>query len=313
MELIRDLHNIRPEHRHCVATIGAFDGLHCGHQKVIGQLVSTAREMGLPSTVILFEPLPREYFSPNDAPPRLTNFAERFRMLEKLGVDRVLRIRFVEKLRQMSAHQFIDEVFVQKLGIKMLIIGDDFGFGKGREGNYDMLKAEGEKSGYSVLDTNTLMLADDRVSSTRIREALNNAEFAEVEHLLGRPYTMSGRVVKGQQLGRTIGAPTANIALRRLQSPLSGVYAVEIDGIAGGRRQGVANVGTRPTIGDLSKAILEVHIFDFNGDIYGDHLTVIFKKKLRDEKKFSSLDELKENIARDFVAGRDYFELLNND
>jgi len=313
MELIRDLHNLRPEHRPCVATIGAFDGLHRGHQKVIGQLVEKGKEMGLPSTVILFEPLPREYFCPNDAPPRLTNFAERFRMLEKLGVDRVLRLRFVESLRQMSARQFIDEVFVDKLGIKVLIIGDDFGFGKGREGNYDMLKQVGEESGYDVLDTDTLILAEDRVSSTRIREALFEADFTSVEHLLGRPYCMSGRVVKGQQLGRTIGAPTANIALRRIKAPLSGVYAVEVEGVDGTLRQGVANVGTRPTIGDLSKAILEVHIFDFDGDIYGRHLKVNFKHKLRDEKKFSSLDELKENIARDFTAGRDYFERSNND
>ncbi len=308
MELIRDLHNLRAEHRECVATIGAFDGLHRGHQKVISQLVNKGQEMGLPSTVILFEPLPREYFSPNDAPPRLTNFAERFRMLEKLGVDRVLRIRFVESLRQMSARQFIDEVFVAKLGIKVLIIGDDFGFGKGREGNYDMLKQVGDQAGYEVIDTDTLILAEDRVSSTRIREALSEANFEVVEHLLGRPYSMAGRVVKGQQLGRTIGAPTANIALRRIKSPLSGVYAVEVDGADQQRRYGVANVGTRPTIGDLSKAILEVHIFDFDGDIYGRHLNVYFKHKLRDEKKFSSLDELKENIAHDLAVGRDYFE-----
>ncbi len=308
MELIRDLHNIRPEHRPCVATIGAFDGVHRGHQLVIKELVAKARSAGLPATVILFEPLPREYFCPNDAPPRLTNFAERFRLLTQLGVDRVLRIHFVDAIRQMSAQEFIRDVFVDKLGVKHLIVGDDFAFGKGREGNFETLTEMGREYGYRVQDTATLEHDDERVSSTRIREALVDGDFGCVEHLLGRPYSMSGRVVQGQQLGRTIGAPTANIQLRRLRSPLAGVYAVEIDGIDGQRFRGVANVGTRPTIGDLSKAILEVHVFDFDGDLYGKHLQVLFRHKLRDEKKFSSLDELKDNIARDFDAGRAYFE-----
>ena len=308
MELIRDLHNIRTEHRPCVATIGAFDGVHRGHQQVIKALVEKARALGLPSTVILFEPLPREYFRPHDAPPRLTNFAERFRLLADLGVDRLLRIHFVESIRQMSAEQFIEQVFVKKLGVKHLIVGDDFAFGKGRGGNFETLLAMGDRLGYEVQDTETLVHDDDRVSSTRIREALLKGDFKGVELLLGRPYSLSGRVVMGQQLGRTIGAPTANIQLRRLRSPLAGVYAVEIEGIDGTTYKGVANVGTRPTIGDLSKAILEVHVLDFKGDLYGKHLRVLFKHKLRDEKKFSSLDELKENIARDFDAGRAYFE-----
>ncbi|HSG63139.1 MAG TPA: bifunctional riboflavin kinase/FAD synthetase [Pseudomonadales bacterium] len=308
MELIRDLHNIRPEHRLCVATIGAFDGVHRGHQMVIKTLVAKARAVGLPATVILFEPLPREYFRPHDAPPRLTNFAERFKLLAALGVDRVLRIHFVDAIRQMSAERFISQVFVEKLGVKYLIVGDDFAFGKGREGNFDTLLSMGQSSGFEVQDTATLEHEQERVSSSRIREALVEADFACVEHLLGRPYSMSGRVVMGQQLGRTMGAPTANIQLRRLRSPLAGVYAVEIDGIDGKRYQGVANVGTRPTIGDLSKAILEVHVFNFDGNLYGKHLEVLFRHKLRDEKKFSSLDELKNNIARDFDAGRAYFE-----
>jgi riboflavin kinase/FMN adenylyltransferase len=308
MELIRDLHNIRSEHRPCVATIGAFDGVHLGHQLVIKALVEKARQAGLPSTVILFEPLPREYFRPHDAPPRLTNFAERFRLLAGLGVDRVLRIHFVDAIRQMSAEDFITRVFVDMLGVKQLIVGDDFAFGKGREGNFDTLLAMGKAHGFEVQDTATLEHEAERVSSTRIRECLLAGEFACVEQQLGRPYSLSGRVVMGQQLGRTIGAPTANIQLRRLRSPLAGVYAVEVDGIDGSRYRGVANVGTRPTIGDLSKAILEVHIFDFDGNLYGQHLSVLFRHKLREEKKFSSLEELKINIARDFAAGRAYFE-----
>lgn len=309
MELIRGLHNLRPRHRGCVATIGAFDGVHHGHRKVLEQLMEKGRELGLPTVVVVFEPLPREYFAPNLAPARLMSFREKFQAFRALGIDRVLRIRFTPTFREMGANEFIKRVFVDGLGVKFLVVGDDLRFGRNRGGDFQVLKLAGERYGYAVEDTTTLLVGQDRVSSTRIRKALEDADFDQAEVLLGRPYSISGRVIVGNQLGRQLNVPTANLQLRRIRSALSGVYAVEIDGAGDTLAYGVANVGTRPTVGDLMEAILEVHIFDFDEDIYGKKIRVIFRKKIRDEKKFSSMDELKENIYRDIKYGREYFGL----
>ena len=314
MELIRGLHNLRPRHRGCVATIGAFDGVHRGHQAVLATLLDKGRELGLPVTVILFEPLPREFFAPLESPPRLMSFQEKFVALRELGVDRVLRIRFDRKLSEMSADDFLQRVLVEGLGVRFAVMGDDIHFGKGRKGDFELLQSAGERYGFEVAQTCSVEQDGERVSSTRIRAALEAADFAEAERLFGRPYAISGRVMVGQQLGRTIGVPTANLHLRRLRAPLSGVYAVEVlrtgkRGGAGEKLYGVANVGTRPTIGDLTKAILEVHIFDFSENLYHRNLKVIFRKKLRDEEKFASLDALKQAIANDMQAGRAYFKL----
>lgn len=311
MELIRGLHNLRPRHRGCVATIGAFDGVHHGHRKVLQQLIDKGRELGLPTVVVVFEPLPREYFAPRQAPARLMSFREKFQAFRELGIDRVLRIRFTPTFREMGANEFIKRVFVDGLGVRYLVVGDDLRFGRNRGGDFQVLKRAGEKYGYGVDDTSTLLVGEDRVSSTRIREALELADFDQAEALLGRPYSIAGRVIIGNQLGRQINVPTANLQLRRIRSVLSGVYAVEIEGLGERRLFGVANVGTRPTVGDLIEAILEVHIFDFNEDIYGKKIKVIFRKKIRDEKKFSSMDELKENITSDINYGRKYFGLQN--
>ena len=311
MELIRGLHNLRPRHRGCVATIGAFDGVHHGHRKVLQQLIDKGRELGLPTVVVVFEPLPREYFAPRQAPARLMSFREKFQAFRELGIDRVLRIRFTPTFREMGANEFIKRVFVDGLGVRYLVVGDDLRFGRNRGGDFQVLKRAGEKYGYGVDDTSTLLVGEDRVSSTRIREALELADFDQAEALLGRPYSIAGRVIIGNQLGRQINVPTANLQLRRIRSVLSGVYAVEIEGLGEGRLFGVANVGTRPTVGDLIEAILEVHIFDFNEDIYGKKIKVVFRKKIRDEKKFSSMDELKENITSDINYGRKYFGLQN--
>ena len=267
MELIRGLHNLRPRHRGCVATIGAFDGVHHGHRKVLQQLIDKGRELGLPTVVVVFEPLPREYFAPRQAPARLMSFREKFQAFRELGIDRVLRIRFTPTFREMGANEFIKRVFVDGLGVRYLVVGDDLRFGRNRGGDFQVLKRAGEKYGYGVDDTSTLLVGEDRVSSTRIREALELADFDQAEALLGRPYSIAGRVIIGNQLGRQINVPTANLQLRRIRSVLSGVYAVEIEGLGEGRLFGVANVGTRPTVGDLIEAILEVHIFDFNEDI----------------------------------------------
>lgn len=309
MELIRGLHNLRPRHRGCVVTVGAFDGVHRGHQAVLKLLMEKGRELKLPTTVILFEPLPREFFAPLQSPPRLMSFQEKVIALRELGIDRVLRIRFDRKMSDMDADEFVQRVFVDGLGVRYSVVGDDLRFGHDRKGDIELLRKMGARHGFEVVKTSSMLEGGARISSTRIRGELEAANFIEAETLLGRPYSISGRVMVGQQLGRTIGVPTANLHLRRLRAPLAGVYAVEVFGVGNEKLFGVANVGTRPTIGDLTKAILEVHIFNFSGNLYHKHLKVIFRKKLRDEQKFPSLDALKEQIACDMKNGRAYFSI----
>ena len=304
MELIRGLHNLREEHRGCAVTVGAFDGIHRGHQGVLAHLKSKAADLGLPSTVIVFEPLPREYFRPLEAPPRITNFRERLTFLAETGVDRVLVLKFDESLRAMTAEQFIRHVFVDGLGAQYIALGDDFRFGNSREGDFEYAQAMSEKFGYEVQPTGTIELAGERVSSTRIREALAAGHFDEAALLLGRPYTMTGRVEHGKKLGRELGSPTANIRIGRIRSPLAGVYVVLASGAGLEAAPGVANVGTRPTVADSLRANLEVHVLDRTGDFYGQRLTVEFLCKLREEKKYDSLDAMKAGIAGDIDQAR---------
>lgn len=306
MELIRGLHNIRPRHRGCVATIGAFDGVHLGHQTVFAKLNEKARELNLPSLVITLEPLPREFFAPKKAPARVMSFREKYIALKAQGIDRVLRVHFTHELSLVSAEDFISDIFHDKLDIKFMVVGDDLRFGHERRGDFNLLKRMGEELGFGVSDTGTLIDHGERVSSTRIRKALENADFALAEDLLGRPYSITGKVIYGQQLGRTIGVPTANLQLHRIKAALSGVYAVEVN-LAGKLYPGVANVGTRPTINDSLKAILEVHLLDFKQNIYGKTLEVIFRKKIRDEQKFASLELLKSAIENDIATAKTYF------
>ena len=308
MELIRGLHNMRPRHRGCVVTIGAFDGVHLGHQAVIRHLLEKSAELGLPSTIIVFEPLPREYFSPLKAPARIMSFREKFFALRDLGVDRLLRVRFNERLRGMSAQQFVDDIFVAGLGVRYVVLGDDFRFGNDREGDLEFIRQQGPRYGYEARPTPTLSMDGQRVSSTRIREALEQADFAEAARLLGRPYSISGKVVYGRQLGQTLGTPTANLELRRLRAPLNGVYAVQVSGAGLEGVLGVANVGVRPTVDDSIKANLEVHLLDREIGLYGQHIEVTFRYKLRKKKKFGSVDELRENIARDIENTRAWFD-----
>ncbi len=307
MELIRGLYNLRPRHRGCVATIGAFDGVHRGHQAVIKQLLARAAERSLPAVVIVFEPLPREYFSPLDAPARLMSFREKLLALQQLGVDRVLRLRFTDQMQCMSAEHFIERIFVDGLNARYVVLGDDFRFGNDREGDLALVKQQGIRYGFEAAATETELVDGERVSSTRIREALAAADFGLAQKLLGRPYSMSGKVVYGKQLGQTIGTPTANLKLQRLRPPLSGVYAVEVSGAGLEQVVGVANVGTRPTVEDSIEANLEVHLLDRDVRLYGRVIEVTFRHKLRDEKKFSGLDDLRENIARDIQQTRAWF------
>ncbi len=309
MELIRGLHNLKPHHCACVGTIGAFDGVHLGHQALLQNLVEEGRRLGLPVVVICFEPLPREFFAPSEAPARLMSFREKWLALEALGVDRVLRINFNERFRSLSAAAFVKSVLVQGLGIKYVVVGDDLRFGAGRQGDANSLLLAGKQYGFDVVDTPSVLVDGDRVSSSRIRDELEAADFLMAERLLGRPFSMSGRVCFGRQLGRTLGVPTANVELLRLKAPISGVYAVEVTGIGDRICHGVANVGVRPTVEDRSKAILEAHIFDFSGDIYGSRINVVFRHKIRDERKFNSLSELEQHIHADIASGRAWFGL----
>jgi len=306
MELIRGLQNIRSEHSGCVATIGNFDGVHLGHQAVLGQLAEKAAELSLPTVLITFEPQPMEYFIPDKVPARLTRFREKMLALQRYSVDRVCCLSFNNKLANLSAKDFIEQILVQKLNVKYLVVGDDFRFGLNRTGTFDMLVTAGEKFGFQVVSMHTFEIDAKRVSSTRIRTALEKGDMARAEKLLGRSYRMSGRVAHGEKLGRELGFPTANIHLHRHASPVQGIFVVEVFGLDKEPLQGVASVGTRPTINE-TKALLEVFLFDFDQDIYGRHIQVSFLKKLRDEEKFDSLEALKDQIQDDVEQAQAYF------
>lgn len=304
MELIRGRHNLRPRHRGCAVTIGAFDGVHLGHQAVLTHLKEEAVALGVATTVVTFEPLPREYLRPLEAPPRITTLRDKWPLLAACGVERVLCLPFNDSLRTLSAREFVEQVFVAGLGVRYLAFGDDFRFGNRREGDLDYVRALSDEFGYAVAPTATLEAGGERISSTRIRAALSEADFEGAQRLLGRPFEMAGRVQHGQKLGRQLDAPTANIALHRIRSPLHGVYAVRVWGAGLDGAPAVANVGVKPTIGESLEATLEVHVLEGAPDLYGERLTVRFRHKLRDEQKFPSLDALKEGIASDKAVAR---------
>jgi riboflavin kinase/FMN adenylyltransferase len=308
MELIRGLHNLRPAHRGCAVTIGSFDGVHLGHQAVLGQLAVRAAELDLPVTLVTFEPQPREYFSPQAVPPRLTRFREKLEALQNCGVHRVLALSFNDYLAGLTAGEFIQTILLDGLDVKHLVVGDDFRFGKARTGDFTLLQQTGARHGFPVVNMESYNVAGQRVSSTRVREALCRGDLALAETLLGRHYGMCGRVAHGDKRGRTIGFPTANIHLHRTASPVEGVFAVEMTGIDAAPVAGVANVGSRPTV-DGTRSLLEVHLFDFDRDIYGAHVQVGFLKKLRNEQRFDSFDELQKQIRLDAAQARTFFDL----
>jgi riboflavin kinase/FMN adenylyltransferase len=311
MELIDGLHNLRPRHRGCVATIGNFDGVHLGHQAVLGQLAERGAELGLPTAVITFEPHPREFFARGEVPPRLSRFREKMQALRRFSVERVVCLRFNQALANMAAANFIGELLVDGLGVRYLVVGDDFRFGKGRQGDFAMLCAAGHDHGFQVAAMHTFNVDGMRASSTRIREALARDDLATAEKLLGRPYRMCGRVVHGDERGRSIGFATANVHLHRHSSPVSGVYAVELFGLEQEPLSGVANVGTRPTVGG-SESRLEVHLLDFDADIYGRYVHVDFLRKLRPERRFESLEELVAQIRNDAEQARAFHAARRN-
>lgn len=306
MQLLRGLHNLRPLSGGCVATIGNFDGVHLGHQAILARLRERSQELGVPSCVVIFEPQPREYFAPDAAPVRLTRLREKLELLREQGVDFVLCLTFNRRLRELSAAEFVRQVLVDGLAVRHLEVGDDFRFGCDRSGDFAFLVRASAEQGFTVEAATTVEVDGMRVSSSRIRKVLADGDLHQAESLLGRPFRLSGRVLHGQKLGRTLGSPTANIQLKRRKAPLSGVYLVSTE-VAGQRVNGVANIGTRPSVNGDGRPHLEVHLLDFAGDLYGLHLDVTFHQKLRDEQRFASLEALKAAILADIAAARAYW------
>lgn len=315
MHLVRGLHNLKPEHRHCAVTIGNFDGVHHGHQALLRLLADKAREKNAPACLMSFDPLPHEYFANDKPAPRLTSARERYTSIaeldDSLRPDLLLILRFDEALAKLTADEFVSNVLVDALAVKAVVIGDDFRFGSGRSGDFGFLKNAGARYGFEVLALSTHSVDNMRVSSTGVRRALLEDRLEDAERMLGRPYRICGRVAHGDKRGRTIGFPTANIRLNRPAIPLSGVYTVTLCSPELGDVPGIANIGKRPTV-DGVRDQLEVHLFDFEKDIYGMNICVAFHHKIRDERKFESFDALKQQIELDCVQARQMHETVNN-
>jgi riboflavin kinase/FMN adenylyltransferase len=312
MELVRGLHNISRRHQGCVLTVGNYDGVHLGHQKMIGALKARAAELRSAATVLVFEPSSKEFIDPEGAPPRLTRWREKFLALAAQGVDRLVTLRFDDYIRAMTPECFVDELIVAALGTRHIVVGNDFRYGCNAGGTIDTLRAAGGASGFGVEQIAPFVFDGVRVSSTAIRERLAESDFAGAKRLLGRPYRMIGRVVHGRELGRTLGFPTANLRLMRRKSPVQGVMAVRVFGIEPKALAAVASLGTRPTV-DGTDMLLEVHVFDFAGELYGREIEVEFVAKLRDEVKFDSLNALTEQMKVDAAQARDLLSRVNSD
>ena len=306
MELIRGLHNLRPRHRGCVASIGNYDGVHLGHQVVLARLADQSRRFGLPSLVMTFEPTSREFFSPESAPPRIQSFTERAVDLGGYGVDRVLCVRFDRKFAALEAQRFIDDVLVAGLGVRYMVIGDDFRFGAKRAGDFRMLQEAGQRHGFEVTHLPTVMEAGERVSSSRVRDALGAGDMNAAERLMGRPYRISGRVLPGQRLGRNLGVPTANLPMRRRRAIRQGIYAAEVRCGDNAVLHAAISIGVRPTV-NTTECLLEAHILDFDQNLYGRRIEVRPRKYLRPEAKFADLDALRVQMNEDIRQTRDFF------
>jgi riboflavin kinase/FMN adenylyltransferase len=302
MELIRGEVDLPRRHGGCVVTIGTYDGLHLGHQALIARLHSHARRSGQPAVMLTFEPMPREFLAPADPPARLTTFRERWRILCGAGLDYFWLLRFDEALRNLSAEDFA-QLLVRRLRPSVVVVGHDFRFARKGEATAAALVSAGEHLGFAVDVVPAVQLAGERVSSSGVREALAAADFARAQRWLGRPYSMRGRVIAGRRLGRDLGFPTANLALGRRRAPVAGIFAVQVRGVASAALPGVASLGTRPTIGG-GEALLEAHVFDFSGDLYGREIEVEFAAKLRDEQRFANLEALTLQMERDAADAR---------
>jgi riboflavin kinase/FMN adenylyltransferase len=290
-----------------VLTIGNFDGVHLGHQALLAQLTARARLDALPAAVMTFEPHPREFFSHERRPTRLTSLREKLELFDEAGVDRVYVCRFDARLAALSAQAFIDDLLVRGLGTRHLIIGDDFRFGRGREGDFERLRAAGELHGFTLATMATVSIDGERASSSAVRQALEQGDLARAEALLGRPYEVSGRVEHGQKIGRELGFPTANVQIKRRCLPVSGIFAVTVSGGELLDAPGAASVGVRPTIADGLRPTCEVHVLDRTVDLYDRRVSVRFWHKLRDERRYDGLDALREAIAKDVADIRHWF------
>ena len=312
MKIIRGIENLNNEFTQCVVTLGNFDGVHLGHQQLINHLIEQGKKLNLPTVVMLFEPQPLEFFSKQNAPARLTSFKEKVQLIEKLGIDYIIAVPFTQTFANMSANAFIQDWLINKLSAKYIVIGDDFRFGHERKGDITFLQQYTHNNQFAVESMPTFVYDTLRVSSTAVREALFNSDFELARCLLGRDYAIQGRVVHGNALARQLGFPTANIHLNRKKPALQGVYFVKVKNCCSNQYyHGIANIGIRPTI-EVKKAILEVNIFDFSGDIYGQYLDVTFVCKLRDEKKFDSLTDLKQQISQDVCTAKQISAKLTN-
>lgn len=303
MRVIRGLYNLRPEHRGCVLSIGNFDGMHLGHQKILDELRERAARRNLASMVMTFEPKPLEFFDPQHAPARLASLRETIQDMAALELGRLLCVRFDQRFADLSPQAFVEELLVKQLGVAEVMVGEDFRYGCQRAGNLSSLRKQGEAHGFSVVPMPTVMYDGERVSSTRVRAALGQGKPALAENLLGRAYKISGRVAHGAQLGRTLNVPTANIALHRKPAPQYGVYAVNAQLADGRCLPGAANLGVRPTV-DGKQCLLEVHLLDFNEDIYGQRLNVYFREFLRPELRFEDTQALRTQMLADIEQAR---------
>jgi len=307
MKLIRGLHNLTQPLSGCVATIGNFDGLHLGHQHVINQLKSVAEIKNQPSVIIFFEPQPVEFFAPHQAPLRLSRLRDKIIQMGEMNVDFLLCLEFNHHLASLTAEQFVFDILVKKLNIKHLVIGDDFRFGKNRTGDFSYLQQCGHAAGFEVENTHTLLIDNERVSSTRIRQCLARNDLVSVRQLLGRPYTLSGRIAHGKKLGRELGFPTINLKMGKRPIAINGIFAVLVKGLDNRVLRGVASIGTRPTVNGVG-TILEVYILNFTQQVYGCRVDIEILHKLRDEEKYDSLNALTVQINQDINDAKTYFE-----
>lgn len=289
-------------------TIGNFDGVHLGHQAMLAELRRAAGRLGVPACVLTFEPHPREFFAPDKAPTRLTSLREKLELLAECGIERVHLCRFDYQFAQITAEDFVERVIARGLGARWLLAGDDFRFGARRAGDLVMLKRNGPRFGLEVVVLESFMLEGERVSSTAVRKALAAGELARAGRLLGRAYSISGRVVRGDGLGHKLGYPTANVQMKHNRPPLTGIFAVRLHGAAGGPLRGVASLGVRPTVKSQGAPVLEVHALDFEGDLYRRHVRVEFLHKFRDEEKYADLAALTRRIGLDVENARNFFD-----
>lgn len=303
VELIRGLHNLRAQHRGCVLTIGAFDGIHLGHQEMIRIVREQAARCSATAALLSFEPTPREFFAKGAAPARLTRLRERVEALRRYGIERFICARFDQRLRSMDADAFIRNVLFEALGVKHVVVGHDFKFGRNMSGTVATLREYGAELGFGVTEVAPVTVDGERVSSSRVRTTLGCGDLQTAARLLGRPYRMTGKVVHGGKLGRTLGYPTANLRLHRRTTPLSGIFATRVTGAGLQNAPAVASLGTRPTV-DGRELLLEVHVFDYSGDLYGRYLHVDFVARLRDELRFPDLDALTRQMHADAAQAR---------